>query len=70
MEKKATMYDLTRLQAQHRIADIDRMMTRVNGPGETPVPLDRRKRLRVSIARKLLALAARLAPITRERRTA
>jgi hypothetical protein len=56
------MYDLTLLQAQHRIADYHRMMDRVNGAGGKARYPAQRTNLRVAVAHLLLSLATRLAP--------
>jgi hypothetical protein len=56
------MYDLTQMQVQERIAEIHRVMDRVNGVGGQARQRAQRTNLRVAIAQMLLSLAAGLAP--------
>lgn len=64
------MYDITMRQLDDRMAECQRMMDRVNGPRAIAPPPSRLTGVREAIARSLLSLATRLAPLTTESHTA
>jgi hypothetical protein len=49
------MYDLTTMQRDHRVADIERIRTRVHGAEPTPPARVQHRGIRVIVARALVA---------------
>lgn len=64
------MYDLTTMQLHHRIDEYHRMRTRMGVADRATTAPARRAGMRVIVARVLLSLATRIAPPSREQRTA
>jgi hypothetical protein len=69
-EGDATMYDLTRMQLAHRVAEIERMRTRVQGAEPTPPARAQHRGIRVIVAQALVALAVRMSAPQRKQHIA